>query len=256
MISAMKRAALALVLAACSASSKDFPPLPEGSGPGGVSGGGGGGTVGDAGVGDGDGDGGAPIRGRVCIVRDLSKPTDCDPNADASRVTVTLGTRKPTTGPDATGMFTIAAPSGSPVWHATGQVFVTSVMPFGTETTIPIVPDLLYSTVRGSSGDVSIAEGQGSVVVRVVNGVAPVPARTNLTNLGITAVPLYATNNGVVWTEEGPTLVSGAVWFPAVDVTSGPGKTVTLTPQGGAQAITPVDVVEDQAITFVTQDLR
>jgi hypothetical protein len=254
MIWAMKRAALALVLAACSTSTKDFPPLPEGAPPGGTSGGGG--TTGDAGIADGGSDGGGLIAGRVCIVKDLRTPTVCDTTKDASTVKVTLGgTRTPAVGPDHDGLFMIVAPLGAPVWRASGSIFVPSVMPWAAETTIPIVPDLLYNDAKLMSGNVSIAEGQGSVVVRVVNGVAPVPARTNLTDMSITVVPLYATTNSLAWTDVGPTLVSGAVWFPAVDVASVPGKTVTLTPQGGAQVITPVDVVEDQAITFVTQDL-
>ena len=65
MISAMKRAALALVLAACSTSSKDFPPLGEGALPGGTSSGGTGGTGGDGGMGGG-GDAGTLINRRVC----------------------------------------------------------------------------------------------------------------------------------------------------------------------------------------------
>jgi hypothetical protein len=258
MISAMKHAALALVLAACSASSNDFPPLAEGGGPPpGISSSGGSGTVRDAGTGDGGASGGL-IQGRVCIVRDLSNPTVCDTTKDASVVKVTLGTRTPAVGPDHDGLFMIAAPVGRPVWRATatGNLFVPSVMPWTTDPTIPIVPELLFNDAKGMSGVAPIAAGQGSVVVRVVNGVSPVPAATNLTSNGLTAVPLYATSDGLAWTLTGPTLASGAVWFPGVDVTSVPGKTITLTPQGGAQVITPVDVVEDQAITFVTQDLR
>src|SRR4051812_40438989 len=157
MLPAMKRAALALVLAACSASSNDFPPLAEGGPPGGNAGGGG--TVRDAGIGDGGGDGGVLIAGRVCIVRDLSNPTDCDPNADASRVTVALGTRKPTVGPDRTGAFLIAAPAGSPAWRATGRTFVSSVMPFGTGTTIPTVPDTLYTDVVNANAATILPAG-------------------------------------------------------------------------------------------------
>lgn len=251
----MKRAVLALVLAACSASSKDFPPLPEGGGPVGVSGGGG--TVGDAGIGDGGAGGGGLIQGRVCIVHDLSNPTDCDATKDASVVKVTLGgTRTPAVGPDKSGVFMIAAPVGSPVWRATGDIFVASVMPWSTDPTIPIVPETVYTDTIGASGVAPIVTGQGSVVARVVNGVSPVPAVTNLTSNGTTAVPRYATSNGLVWTTTGPTVTSGTVWFPGVDVTSAPGKTILFTPPGRAQVSTPVDVVEDQAITFVTQDLQ
>jgi hypothetical protein len=255
MLPAMKRAALALVLAACSASSNDFPPLPEGGPPGGNAAGGGG-TVRDGGI-DGATDGGVLISGRVCVVRDLSNPTDCDPNADASRVTVVLGTRRPTVGPDRTGAFLIAAPAGSPVWRATGRTFVSSVMPFGTETTIPIVPDTLYTDVLNASGATILPAGQGSVLARVVSGVSPaanVQAATTLTSNSITAVPLYATRNGLVWTTTGPTLASGTVWFPGVDVTAAPAR-ITFQPQGSAGVSSQVNV-EEQAITFITQDIQ
>jgi hypothetical protein len=256
--SAMKRAALALVLAACSASSNDFPPLAEGGGTPGISSGGGGtGTVRDAGTGDGGASGGL-IQGRVCIVNDLRNPTLCDTTKDASVVKVTLGTRTPTTGPDPTGHFTIVAPSGSPVWHASGLNFISSVIPYGTDPTIPIVPDLFYGDVLRMNGGLTIQGGQGSVLARVVsNGspVANVAAATNLTSNSITLTPLYDTKDGLVWSTAGPTLASGAVWFPLVDVTSASGR-ITFTPQGGTPVITRVDNVEDQAITFVTQDLQ
>ncbi|HEX3763475.1 MAG TPA: hypothetical protein VHW23_32490, partial [Kofleriaceae bacterium] len=62
----MKRAALALVLAACSSSANDFPAHPGAGGGGGVSGGGGGGVTIDGGLGEtlGDAsDAGIPITG-------------------------------------------------------------------------------------------------------------------------------------------------------------------------------------------------
>jgi hypothetical protein len=254
MISTMKRAALALVLAACSSSTNDFPPLQEGSGPGGTTGtGGSGGTVGDGGLGDGGV--GRVINARVCIVHDLSNPTDCD-TKDASGVAVTLGTRTPITGPDATGNFTIIAPSGTPVWRLSGRTFVPSVMLFGTDTLLPIVSDTLYSDVQGGSGVRVLSEGQGSVLVRVVSSsvpVANVQAATTFTSTNL--IPLYSTKNGLVWTTTGSTLASGTVWFPGVDVASVPGQ-ITFTLPGSVPVVTRVDNVEDQAITFVTQDLQ
>ncbi|HEX8114659.1 MAG TPA: hypothetical protein VF516_43310 [Kofleriaceae bacterium] len=253
----MKRAALALVLAACSSSSNDFPPLPEGAGPGGASGGGG--TVGDGGVGDGGsggaGDAGRVISARVCIVHDLSNPTDCDPKGNASGVKVTLGTRAPITGPDPAGNFTIVAPSGTPVWHLTGSTFVPSVMLYGTDILLPIVPDTLYGDVQGGSGVTILGEGQGSVLARVVSNGAPVAnVQVATTFTSTNMIPLYPTRNGLVWITTGPTLASGTVWFPGVDVTSVPGQ-ITFTPQGGVLVPTRVDNVEQGSITFVTQDL-
>ena len=201
--------------------------------------------------------GGGLIQGRVCIVKDLSNPICCDTTRDASGVKVTLGgTHTPAVGPDHDGLFMIAAPVGRPVWRATGAIFVPSVMPWATETTIPIVPDLVYDTARGSSGNVTIAEGQGSVVVRVVRGVAPA-AGVAATSALVSAntVPLYdADNSALDWRQIGPTQSAGIVWFPGVNVTTTPAP-ITLTPMVG----TPVTLsasVETGAITFVTQDLQ
>src|SRR5438874_8599845 len=71
----MKLALLVLV-AACQASTDDFPIRP------GTFGGGGTGGGADAGAGDagdaGDGDAGVLISGRVCVISDLRHPTTCD----------------------------------------------------------------------------------------------------------------------------------------------------------------------------------
>jgi hypothetical protein len=252
MISAMKRAALALVLAACSTSTKDFPPLTEGGPLGGTSGGGG--TTADAGIADGGSDGGVLISGRVCIVKDLRTPTVCDTSKDASTVKVTLGNRTPTTAPSNTGEFTIVAPLGAPVWHASCVNFVSSVMPFGPDNTIPVVPDTLYLELLSRNGVTLLPAGQGSVLVRAVNGVAPVANVTATTSLvSSNIVPLYDTKDPLIWSPTGPTLANGALWFPGVNVTTAPTR-ITVTPQGGTSVSTAVNV-EDQAITFITQDL-
>jgi hypothetical protein len=209
----------------------------------------------DAGIADGGNDGGVLIAGRVCIVKDLRTPTVCDTTKDASAVKVTLGTRTPTAAPARTGEFTIVAPLGAPVWHATGVNFISSVMPFGPDNTIPIVPDELYLLSLLPSNNVTLqAEGQGSVVVRVVSGVAPVANVTATTSLvSNNTIPLYDARDALIWSTTGPTLTNGALWFPGVDVTTAPAR-ITVTPQGGTAVSTEVNV-EDQAITFVTQDL-
>jgi hypothetical protein len=99
-----------------------------------------------------------------------------------------------------------------------------------------------------------LPEGQGSVLVRVVNGIAPaanVTATTSLISNNI--IPLYDTRDALIWSTTGPTLASGALWFPGVNVTTAPAR-ITVTPRGGVAVSTQVSV-EDQAITFVTQDL-
>lgn len=259
MISAMKRAALALVLAACSTSSKDFPPLPGGSGPGGTSGGGGG-TVGDGGMGSG-GDAGTLINRRVCIVSDLRTPTICDATKNASGVKVTLGTQTPVSLPARTGEFTIVQPLDTDlVWHVTGAGFVTSVVPFSSEVTIPIVPEALYDELQ-SSNTLMIVEGQGSVLARAVIGSSPVAGVLATSTLVVNTppVPLYGPDPSIrdataTWRDTGPTLGNGAIWFPGVDVTTTPAQ-ITFTRQGGAPVSTRVNV-EDQAITFIIKDVQ
>jgi hypothetical protein len=259
MISTMTRAALALVLVACSTGgSNDFPTRPGGGGIGVVVGGGGGsgGTAGDAGVVGGGDDAGVLVTGRVCIVKDLRTPITCDTTKDASIVKVTLGTRTPAVAPAKTGEFTILAQlSTDLVWHATGLNFVPSVMPFGTDHTIPIVPDTLYTEMQSMNNLTILAEGQGSVLARVVSGVSPVAnVAATSTLVSGNVIPLYDTKDGLIWSVTGPTLANGALWFPGVNVTTTPAR-ITFTPQGGAPVSMLVGV-EDQAITFVTRDVQ
>lgn len=252
MIGAMKRAALALVLAACSSSTNDFPALPGGSGPGGISGGG---TVGDGGITDGAGDGGGSFRGSVCLVKDLRAPTSkCDPTK-AGGFTVTLGTGATgtvtaTTATD--GSFVIAAPNdaGLPfTWHVTGRTLTTSVM-LGAGTTIPAILVDDYTASLADIGLPPVDANHGSVLVQVVN--APVA--------GITAAvsrfdgDIFYDGGSVkspVWNNT-TTQSAGVVWVP----TALPGPvTITLT-RSDKTIVQSSRVVESQAITFVTQDLQ
>lgn len=254
----MKRAALALVLVACSSSANDFPTHPGGSGPVPPSGGGGGvvdGGLGDTGTGD-AGDGGVPIAGRVCIVSDLRTPAVCDTTKDASMVKVTLGTRTPTVAPAKTGEFTIIAELGTAlVWRATGTNFVSSVMPYGIDNVIPIVPDTLYQDMLGMNPVTLLAEGQGSVLARVVSGTSPV-AGVNATSTLVTGnnIAFYDGNDKLVWGQIGPTQTRGAIWFPGVNVTTTPAA-ITFTRQGATTSVQAPVTVEDQSITFITQDV-
>ena len=262
MISAMKRAALALVLAACSSSSNDFPPLPGGTSSGGTVGGGSGGTVGDAGFGDGSvSDGGVPITGQVCLVQDLRTPTSkCDPTK-AGGLTVTLGTvgasdagtrtvvGTTTTGPD--GKFTLVAPLGPGTWHVTGVAIATSVMLYGTENIIPVILAEQYLTLRESNNMHAVDELHGAALVRVVRGGSPV------TGISATVAPLadsetrYDSNNSSADWNTAATQTGGIVWIPdaqlgaahvALGATDGTTSTVDTT-------------IESQAITFVTRTI-
>jgi hypothetical protein len=261
MIATMKRAALALVLAACSSSVNDFPPLPEGALPGGTSSGGG--TTGDAGIGDGSaGDGGVSITARVCLVQDLRAPTSkCDP-ARAGGLKVTLGTAgaldggtatvvgSATTGPD--GSFTMTAPLGAGfTWHVTGANLTTSVMLYGTENIIPAILAEQYLALRESNAMHASDELHGAAVVRVVRGVSPV------TGIAATVTPLadsetrYDTTISLTDWNTKATQNGGVVWIP--DAQLGAAHVVLGATDGTTSTVDTT--IESQAITFVTRTI-
>jgi hypothetical protein len=251
----MKRAVLAMVLAACSSGVDDFPARPGGGGP--VVGGPGG-SGGDAGIRDGaDGDAGVLIAARVCVITDLRKLTACAVRSGAPTVSVTLGTRIPTAPPTDAGDFTIFAQLGTDlVWRASGANFVTTVMPFGPEHVIPIVSDTVYTDLLVQNDMTALPEGQGSVVARVVRGVAEATGVTATTTLvSANVIPRYDEDKSAVdWNPVGPTQMAGVLWFPGVNVTT----TSTITFVRPDQTLVPAVgvTVEDQAITFVTQDVQ
>lgn len=257
MLRTMKRAVLLVLLAACqSGAADDYPPRPGGGGTIIIGGGGGSGGR-DAGIdGDGDGGTGSKIAGRVCILGDLRQLTVCDTTKDASRLTVRLGTRS-ATAPARTGEFEIAGPLGNGLtWVVTGATVVTSVMPFGTDNTIPVIPDDLYTELLNVNQVIFPNEGQGSVVVRVVSGVEPAAGVTATSTLvSDNVIPRYDDPASLLdWREVGPTDRFGVVWFPGVQVTTTPAQ-ITLRPPTGTPVTLRASVVE-QAITFVTQDLQ
>jgi hypothetical protein len=248
----MKLAVLVILLvAACRADSDDFPIGPGGSGSNGGN---------DAGVGDGasdavDGDGGVAISGRVCIITDLRRPTTCDNTANAESLLVSIGVTR-TAKPNARGDFTIAAPLGQFTWRVTGINFITSVIPFGGETTLPVISDVRYTELLAVNG-VTLADQQGSVVVRVVKGVAAVQNVTAVSNPATADLAFYDSTSALDWRSDligtGP---AGVVWLPDLPLAATPPTqaTITLTPSG-ASPTSITAVVENQAITFVTADL-
>jgi hypothetical protein len=268
MLPTMKRAALALVLVACSSSGKDFPPLHEGSGPGGNvgTGTGPGGTGRDAGIGDGSAsDAGVPIAGRVCLIQDLrSLTTNCSDNG-AGGLTVTLGAPATDAGTTTTvvgtattakdGSFAMVAPIGTGfTWHVTGTNLQTSVMGYGTENIIPAILDQPYLELRSSNTPQPVDLDHGDVVVRVVRGVAPVTGIAATVAPQAETVPHYDSNNsGADWNTIA-TQAAGVVWIPDAQV--GPAR-VTLRAADGT-TITP-DIfdtaIEGQAITFLTRTI-
>ena len=234
----MKRAVLVL-LAACRAGAGDGFPIVDAGG--------------DAGTGD----GGVELHGRVCLLTDLRRVGDATACAGtgARNLMVSLGTRTATTTDD--GSFTIVAPLGGGLtWHVTGAQLVPSVMPFGADYTIPAISDLVYGELL-STNQVTLADQQGSIVVRVVSGLAPVAGVTATSTPASNRLALYDGNSATLWTENragtGP---GGIVWFADVPLAAtGPTfATIALTPRGRSPV--PAVPVENQAITFVTYDVQ
>jgi hypothetical protein len=254
----MKRAVLLLVAACQATNGDDYPVGPGGGGGPIVSGGGG---ANDAGVDGGDGDAGVQLTGKVCLLtdlRDVTNLTDCDDsNAFARGLIVTLGNRTATTTNG--GAFTITAPRGAGfTWTVRGPVdqrIIRSVMPFGTDNVIPAITfddyeDLLETNIA------TVAEGQGSVVMRVVRGVAGVPQVIG-TTAGQEIVLYDSATSADIWNSGTVgTGAAGVVWMPGVEVPSPQTSlTINLTQQGTPLA-SPQVIVEDQTITFLTVDLQ
>ncbi len=258
----MKLAVLVVVVVAVAACQQgggdDYPTHPAGNGPIGVSPGG---SASDAGS-DGGDDAGVPVRGRVCLITDLRRLTTCNEQADASRLTVSIvGSPTRSVHPSRLGDFTLTAPLGAFSWKVTGDVqdrIVTSEMPLSSENTIPVMTTALHNdTLQGSGG--TVTELQGSIVVRVRNGIAPVVGVVGTSNPTANNLAFYDTTGRLVFDNNdlAGTGADGIVWFPGISLANRPPTvvTVTLTPPGRTAVSTQV-TIEDQAITFVTVDLR
>jgi hypothetical protein len=259
----MKRALLVALLAACQAGASDgYPSRPGGTGPILV----GPGTTRDAGIGDGglgdavDGDAGVSITGRVCLISDMRKLTTCK-DTGAAGLTVSLGTGQGTTSAD--GTFRLVAPLGAGfTWHVTGGQIITSVMPFGTDNTIPVLIDATYNDLLVNNDNPLLDEDHGSVVVRVVSGTAAVAGVTATVSPAADSLTYYdngAPNSSTVWNTNA-TQAFGVVWVPnaPLPTTQLPGPTtIKLTRVDGATVRTAnaTATVESRSITFVTQTL-
>jgi hypothetical protein len=258
--------AMLLALAACQSAGggDDFPT--GGGGGGGPIGVGGGG--GDAGTGDGgDGDAGTQLSGRVCILSDLRRVGDLTACAatKANGLVVSigpLGTRTAITAAD--GSFTITAPLGGDfTWHVStptgtppGTPIVTSVMPFGADYTIPAISDAVYMELL-STNNVTLQDLEGSVVVRVVSGLAAVTGVTATSTPASNRLALYDGGDATIWKENVATGAKGMVWFADVPLARTPPTTasISLIQQGG-RTVKTAATVENQAITFVTADIQ
>jgi len=248
--------ALFALLAAC-ADPEDYPP----------GGGGGGLPIGgnDAGVDGGSTDGGdgGKITGRVCLLidfRQIGSLDKCD-KTTADGLTVFLGTRSATTKID--GSFTIDPPQGSGfVWHVSGglaeRAVVRSAMPFGTTNVIPAMRFDRYADLVSSNGG-TFNDQEGSIVIRILKSpmgapVANISADTTLAN---NDVRLYDTATQDVW-EMTATGKFGIAWIPSVNLTPTMPPTptpVTLTNQAGMELARPSVTVENQTVTYITQEV-
>jgi hypothetical protein len=247
----MKLALLVLV-AACRAGADDYPigPGAEGSG---IS------NRGDAGTGDAldapDGDGGVQITGRVCLVTDLRDPTACADTQVVRNVTVSIGATR-TAIPNERGDFTISAPLGPFVWRVSGRDVITSIVPFGADTRLPVIDAELYTEMLSVNRVMRPAELVTSIVLRVLSGTTAVANVTAVSNPATADLAFYDDDDVLDWRSDrlgtGP---KGVVWLPDIPLTTTTATaTVTLTPPQGAIVNTQV-TVEDQAITFVTIEL-
>jgi len=255
----MKLAVLVLLAACHQAGGDDYPLAPSGNGgpPIAIGGGGTGGGGGDAGTDAVDSDGGVPVAGRVCLLADLRTLTACLPTG-AKGLTVTLGTRTTTTLSD-DGAFSFVAQLGDGFfWHvkgATDQRIVTSVIPLGTDYTLPAITTAAYTGMLGSNG-VTIIDQQGSAVVRVVRGTAPVTGAVATAPAANPPV-LYDTANNTIWGQTS-TGDLGVVWIPVIPLAAvaPTTATITITPPQPAVAVKAIVPVENGSITFVTRDIQ
>ncbi|MDQ3368406.1 MAG: hypothetical protein M3680_23520 [Myxococcota bacterium] len=232
---------LVLALAACEAEDPNDYPINPGGG-----GGGGGGIGRDAGV-DATGDGGTLLVGRVCLVSDLRALANCA-NVGAAGLLVTVGNRTAITSE--TGAFALVPPTGSGLyWRVTGAAIVPSVMELGATPVIPAIGSDAYLDLQTTNG-VILSPGQGSVVLRVTRGGAPLAGAIVVAS----PVPQYPTfydgANAMVWDEDA-TGGAGVAWLPGASTGT---AAITITPPSGA-AVADVLPVEDQAITYATVDV-
>jgi len=217
---------------------------------------------GDAGTGD----GGAQIQGRVCLLKDLRHLTACS-ESGASGLLVALAVGSPqkvkatAVTTDEQGHFSIVPPLCTDctwrVTSATDQRIVRSLMPFGTDSTIPVIGFDDYNTLLAANGQV-LAD-QGSVVVRVVSGAAPVPevavASTTLTlDVALPDAVFYDSDTSQDLWNHNQTQSGGVVWLPLVPLSSSPSGTITLARSGGGSVTTTATVLSTW-ITFLATDI-
>lgn len=261
----MKLAYLLVVSAACSSSGgvgsgDDYHIMTPGLNPGKT-----GSTPGDdAGVpDDATTDGGVVINGRICVLDDLREfskltTTLCDKRVATGGLNVRLDGKVVLTAID--GTFQMPAPTSTDaVWKidsGTTEAFVTTFMPFASQTVIPMITTTRFRDLQNGSQITLPAEGAGSVLVHVVKANASLMGATaTVTDSSGNAAVLYDGTAEDNW-DNLATGKAGLVLFAGVTAN----LNGTATPATGALKVdtttTPIAMtVWDQAITFVTKAL-
>jgi len=240
---------LVLALAAChTGGGDDYAVVP--GGPGVFGGGTTGGTTGSDGGTD-DGDGG--VSQRVCLLTDLRQLKLCAATG-AGGLRVTLGNVTATTADD--GTFTLVPPGGVLTWHVTtvmptGPQIVTTAMAYSGQLSVPAITTAVYDDLLHSNSVPIILDGQGSLVIHLTRAGASLPgAKATLAPVSANNT-LYDSSSLLIWNAN-QTGTFGVVWAPGV--TAGT-EQFTIIPQTGA-TVGPVSAtIENQAITFVTQEV-
>jgi hypothetical protein len=232
--------ALALLASVAGAGCHDdvemFPIGPGGFGPGG-------GTTPDAAIVDGNGEEATTINGRVCLINDPRKPTECA-GSGADGLTVTLGTETATTAAD--GSFTIMTEGGTGlVWRVTGQdVIYASAMQVSTVHLIPAIGLQLYEDMVTTNQAVA-GDGSGAIIARLTSGgagVSGLQAATEPASPGL----VYYDGASAANFDTTATASFGVIWAPGLT----PGS-VTLTLSGSQDKTLAGIPVYADTVTFV-----
>ncbi len=245
----MRQVVLLVLVAACKKAGDDYPVLPPDMtiDP----------TLVDAATHDGGGGDAAAIdalvgiAGRVCLYTDARAQQVCKPTG-AGGLTVNVGGKTATTAAD--GSFTIGTPTGTnPVWHVSGAMITTSVMPFGSSNQIPAILASDYLDLEGQNGASVQALSDGEAFVRVVHAGAPLANAKGGSAPQSTYGPLYDTGNALVWNSGANqgTGAAGMVWFPGIAAGT---ATLSVTPPGGSPIPIPNVPIEGQSITYLLVD--
>lgn len=187
--------------------------------------------------------GGPAVRGRVCLIADLTDLGACA-TTGAGGLSVALGGEVTTTAPD--GTFLLPRPAGSLLrFEVGGAGAVTTTTPYSPSPTIPVVDADAWARLLASNA-ISIPEGAGSVLGTVVRGGVPATGVTVAPTPIGSAGPFYddvAGFGGLATGARGVFLVPGVTAGPATSLAFSPGETTVAGVQVVDGGITVLDSV-------------